>query len=103
MAICGGVNSIISPELFIPLSRARMASPTGQCHAFSSNADGYARGEGCGIVILKKLGDVSIGAFPYISNNTLKVLNCRCSYKVTSQQSYNINHCLPKYVFFFGL
>lgn len=57
MAICGGVNSIISPELFIPLSRARMASPTGQCHAFSSNADGYARGEGCGIVILKKLGD----------------------------------------------
>ncbi|CAC5426739.1 Narbonolide/10-deoxymethynolide synthase PikA1, modules 1 and 2 [Mytilus coruscus] len=57
MAICGGVNSILSPELFIPLSRARMASPTGQCHAFSSNADGYARGEGCGIVILKKLGD----------------------------------------------
>ncbi|CAG2245475.1 Polyketide synthase PksL,Highly reducing polyketide synthase 40,Highly reducing polyketide synthase lcsC,Narbonolide/10-deoxymethynolide synthase PikA1, modules 1 and 2 [Mytilus edulis] len=56
MAICGGVNSILFPELFIPLSRARMASPSGQCHAFSSNADGYARGEGCGIVILKKLG-----------------------------------------------
>ncbi|CAC5426743.1 unnamed protein product [Mytilus coruscus] len=54
IAICGGVNSMLSPSMLIPLSRARMASPSGQCHAFSSNADGYARGEGCGIVILKK-------------------------------------------------
>ncbi|XP_063446687.1 phenolphthiocerol/phthiocerol polyketide synthase subunit C-like [Mytilus trossulus] len=56
MAICGGVNSMLSPSMFIALSRARMASPSGQCHTFSSNADGYTRGEGCGIVILKKLG-----------------------------------------------
>ncbi|CAC5419848.1 Probable polyketide synthase 1,Highly reducing polyketide synthase alt5,Highly reducing polyketide synthase 40 [Mytilus coruscus] len=55
MAICGGVNSILSPDLFIALSQAKMLSPTGQCKAFSENADGYARGEGCGIVILKKL------------------------------------------------
>lgn len=59
MVICGGVNSLVSPDLFIPLSRARMISPTGQCQAFSAKADGYCRGEGCGIVILKKLGEVS--------------------------------------------
>ena len=53
-AICGGVNLVLDPALFFSLSKARMVSPTGQCHAFSANADGYARGEGCGIVILKK-------------------------------------------------
>ncbi|KAH9495215.1 hypothetical protein Btru_015693 [Bulinus truncatus] len=57
MAICGGVNIIISPDIFVHLTNAKMLSPTGQCHAFSELADGYARGEGCGIVILKKLSD----------------------------------------------
>ncbi|KAK3609465.1 hypothetical protein CHS0354_020401 [Potamilus streckersoni] len=55
MAICGGVNSILYPETFIALCKARMMSARGQCHAFSDMADGYARGEGCGIVILQKL------------------------------------------------
>ncbi|KAJ8322392.1 hypothetical protein KUTeg_000863 [Tegillarca granosa] len=54
MAICGGVNCILYPDMFVPLSKARMVSPTGQCQAFTAEADGYARGEGCGIVILKK-------------------------------------------------
>ncbi|XP_062567181.1 uncharacterized protein LOC134229445 [Saccostrea cucullata] len=57
MAIAGGVSFILDPESFINLSSARMASPTGKCHTFSKDADGYARGEGCGIVILKKLAD----------------------------------------------
>ncbi|XP_069133134.1 phthioceranic/hydroxyphthioceranic acid synthase-like [Argopecten irradians] len=51
--ICGGVNSILTPQTFVPLSKARMVSPTGQSKAFSDKADGYTRGEGCGIVILK--------------------------------------------------
>ncbi|KAK3099657.1 hypothetical protein FSP39_007582 [Pinctada imbricata] len=55
MAVCGGVNCLINPETFISLSKARMASPSGKCQTFSKYADGYARGEGCGIVILKKL------------------------------------------------
>lgn len=54
MAICGGVNCIMYPDMFIPLSKARMVSPKGQCQAFTADADGYARGEGCGIVILKQ-------------------------------------------------
>ncbi|XP_052697287.1 phenolphthiocerol/phthiocerol polyketide synthase subunit C-like [Crassostrea angulata] len=57
MAITGGVNCILDPSIFISLSTARMASPTGKCHTFSENADGYVRGEGCGIVILKTLRD----------------------------------------------
>ncbi|KAH9495216.1 hypothetical protein Btru_015694 [Bulinus truncatus] len=56
-AFCGGVNFIATPDIFVHLSKAEMMSPTGQCHAFSELADGYARGEGCGIVILKKLSD----------------------------------------------
>ncbi|XP_053399182.1 mycocerosic acid synthase-like polyketide synthase [Mercenaria mercenaria] len=55
LAICGGVNVLMDPQLFVALSKARMLSPSGQCKTFTNEADGYARGEGCGIVILKKL------------------------------------------------
>ncbi|XP_046573681.1 hybrid PKS-NRPS synthetase pytA-like [Haliotis rubra] len=55
IAICGGVNMLIHPAYFIKLSKAQMLSPTGQCHAFSANADGYTRGEGCGVIIVKLL------------------------------------------------
>ena len=58
MAIAGGVSFILDPNVFINLSSARMASPTGKCHTFSKDADGYARGEGCGIVLMKRLADV---------------------------------------------
>ncbi|XP_041379424.1 phenolphthiocerol/phthiocerol polyketide synthase subunit C-like [Gigantopelta aegis] len=57
MAVCGGVNALLTPSIFIQMSRAMMLSRTGQCHAFSASADGYARGEGCGIVLLKRLSD----------------------------------------------
>ncbi|BFZ24038.1 hypothetical protein BsWGS_27077 [Bradybaena similaris] len=57
LVICGGVNSILSPDLFVHLSKARMVSAKGQCFAFSDQVDGYTRGEGCGVVILKRLRD----------------------------------------------
>ena len=60
MAICGGVNSILYPDILIPLSKARMVSPIGQCQAFSDTADGYIRGEGGGVIVLKTLKDVCI-------------------------------------------
>ena len=56
-AIAGGVNLILSPEVTIALSHARMMAPDGQCKTFDASADGYVRGEGCGVIILKRLSD----------------------------------------------
>jgi len=57
MALAGGVNLILSPDLFIALSHARMLAPDGRCKTFDAAADGFARGEGCGVVVLKRLSD----------------------------------------------
>lgn len=57
MALAGGANLILSPEIFIALSHARMLAPDGRCKTFSSTADGFARGEGCGVIVLKRLAD----------------------------------------------
>jgi acyl transferase domain-containing protein/NAD(P)-dependent dehydrogenase (short-subunit alcohol dehydrogenase family) len=55
LAIAGGVNLILAPDLFIALSHSRMLAPDGRCKTFDAAADGFARGEGCGVVILKRL------------------------------------------------
>ncbi|KAJ8010855.1 hypothetical protein DPEC_G00079460 [Dallia pectoralis] len=55
MALCGGVSCIIQPTVFVALSRAKMISPEGTSKPFSSRADGYGRGEGCGVLLLKPL------------------------------------------------
>ncbi|TNN40211.1 Lovastatin nonaketide synthase [Liparis tanakae] len=57
MALCGGVSCIIEPRVFVALSKAKMISPEGTSKPFSSGADGYGRGEGCGVVLLKPLKD----------------------------------------------
>jgi acyl transferase domain-containing protein len=54
-ALVMGVNVILAPELGISLSQAGMLSPTGRCHSFSASADGFARGEGCGAILMKRL------------------------------------------------
>uniref|UniRef100_A0A8C7YV41 Carrier domain-containing protein n=2 Tax=Oryzias sinensis TaxID=183150 RepID=A0A8C7YV41_9TELE len=56
MALCGGVNCIIEPRVFVALSKAKMTSPEGTSKPFSIRADGYGRGEGCGVLLLKPLG-----------------------------------------------
>ncbi|MEE6467012.1 hypothetical protein FKM82_007117 [Ascaphus truei] len=55
MAVCGGVSCIIEPRVFVALSKANMISPEGTSKPFSKKADGYGRGEGCGMVLLKPL------------------------------------------------
>lgn len=55
MALCGGVSCIIEPRVFVALSKANMISPEGTSKPFSTHADGYGRGEGCGVVLLKPL------------------------------------------------
>jgi len=57
LAIAGGVSLMLSPEIFIALSRAHMLSPDGRCKAFDAGADGFARAEGCGAVVMKTLAD----------------------------------------------
>jgi acyl transferase domain-containing protein/acyl carrier protein len=57
MALAGGVNLLLSPNLFVSLSRAHMLSPDGRCKTFDAAADGFARSEGCGIVVLKRRSD----------------------------------------------
>jgi acyl transferase domain-containing protein/acyl carrier protein len=57
LALAGGVNLILAPDIFIALSRARMLAPDGRCKTFDAAADGFARGEGCAIVALKRLAD----------------------------------------------
>ena len=58
LAIAGGVNLILSPETSIDFSRNHMLSPDGRCKAFSEEANGFGRGEGCGLIVLKRLSDV---------------------------------------------
>lgn len=57
LALAGGVNLILTPELTISFSRARMMAPDGRCKAFDASADGYVRSEGCAVVALKRLSD----------------------------------------------
>lgn len=55
MAIAGGVNIISSVHNYLNLGKAGFLSPTGQCKPFDESADGYCRGEGAGLVVLKPL------------------------------------------------
>lgn len=57
LALVGGVNLILSPDLSMTFVEAGMLSPDGWCKTFAADANGYVRGEGCGMVALKRLSD----------------------------------------------
>jgi len=57
LGLAAGVNLILSPELTIGFSKARMMAADGRCKTLDAEADGYVRGEGCGVVVLKRLSD----------------------------------------------
>jgi acyl transferase domain-containing protein/aryl carrier-like protein len=57
MALAGGVSLILSPESMIYSSKIRALSVDGRCKTFDAAADGYVQGEGCGVVVLKRLSD----------------------------------------------
>jgi acyl transferase domain-containing protein/acyl carrier protein len=67
MALAGGVNLILSPEISIFLTQTHALSPDGRCKTFSADADGYGRGEGCGIVVLKRLSAAQADGDPILT------------------------------------
>ena len=92
MALAGGVNLILSSELGSSFSNAGMLSPDGRCKTFDIAANGYGRGEGCGIVILKPIsqalkdGDRVLAIIPSTSVNQDGASNGLTAPNITAQK-----------------
>ena len=57
MALAGGVNLLLTAEAFVCFAKWGMMAPDGRCKTFDERADGFVRGEGCGMIALKRLSD----------------------------------------------
>jgi acyl transferase domain-containing protein len=57
LAVVSSANLLLTPEMFVGLSKLGSLSSTNECRAFANDSDGYVRGEGCGVVLLKRLSD----------------------------------------------
>ena len=57
LALVGGVNIILNPDMTINFCKARMLAKDGECKTFDTEANGYVRSEGCGVIVLKRLSD----------------------------------------------
>jgi acyl transferase domain-containing protein/acyl carrier protein len=64
MALAAGVNLILSPQFSIAAAKMHMLAPDGRCKAFDARADGFGRGEGCGVVVLKRLSEAQAAGDP---------------------------------------
>ncbi|MFS0692457.1 beta-ketoacyl synthase N-terminal-like domain-containing protein [Streptomyces nitrosporeus] len=57
LALAAGVNLMVAPGVSVTLDRAGATSPDGRSKPFDASADGYGRGEGAGVLVLKRLSD----------------------------------------------
>ena len=57
IVILGGADTVQNPFTYLAFSKTQAFSPRGRCRAFDASADGYVRGEGCGVIALKRLDD----------------------------------------------
>ena len=57
LAIAGGVNLMLAPESTVAVSKYHALAPDGRSKAFDARANGFVRGEGCGVVVLRRLSD----------------------------------------------
>jgi acyl transferase domain-containing protein len=74
MAIAGGVNIMLNPDMFMMLSNQQFLSPDGLCKSFDKRGDGYSRGEGIAAIILKPIGDaIRDGMFVRARNFSLRL------------------------------
>jgi acyl transferase domain-containing protein/acyl-CoA synthetase (AMP-forming)/AMP-acid ligase II/acyl carrier protein len=64
LAVAGGVNLMLSPEIAVSFSQAGATSPDGRCKAFDRAANGIVRGEGAGVVVLKPLSRAQADSDP---------------------------------------
>ncbi|MDG2305443.1 MAG: beta-ketoacyl synthase N-terminal-like domain-containing protein [Candidatus Binatia bacterium] len=64
VALAGGVNASLYPDTWVVLSRGGMMDPSGRCRAFDADGKGFVRGEGCGVVVLKRLSDALAAGDP---------------------------------------
>ncbi|HIK08529.1 MAG TPA: type I polyketide synthase [Trichormus sp. M33_DOE_039] len=67
LALAGGVSLMLIPDNNITLCRTRALSPEGRCKTFDADADGFARGEGCGVIALKRLSDAIADGNPILA------------------------------------
>ncbi len=67
LALVGGVNVLLEPDLTIAFSQAHMMAADGRCKTFDARADGYVRGEGCGMLVLKRLSDAERDGDPVLA------------------------------------
>ena len=67
VALACGVNVICAPQTSISLSKSHMLAPDGRCKTFDAAADGFARGEGCGVLVLKRLDDAMAEGDPILA------------------------------------
>jgi acyl transferase domain-containing protein/non-ribosomal peptide synthetase component F/thioesterase domain-containing protein len=61
LALAGGVNLVLDPTTMVMLSKLRALAKDGRCKTFDASADGYGRGEGCGMIALERLSDALAG------------------------------------------
>ncbi|MBZ4422807.1 type I polyketide synthase [Myxococcus sp. RHSTA-1-4] len=67
LALAGGVNLILSPHSSLRVARGDALAPDGRCKTFDARANGFVRGEGCGVVVLKRLSDAIAAGDPILA------------------------------------
>src|SRR5262249_25943042 len=67
LAVAGGANIVLLPAVSVFFGRAGFLSPSGTCRPFDVRADGYVRGEGAGVVVLRRLSDAEADGDPILA------------------------------------
>jgi myxalamid-type polyketide synthase MxaE and MxaD len=66
-AVAGGINLMLTPEMHVMGAKLLLLSPEGRCKTFDRSADGFVRGEGCGLLVLKRLADALVANHPVLA------------------------------------